>query len=122
VGQIAIETHVNRAWINTPRELYYFALQFALLEEAGFSLEQTSIFGCGVSEWKGCIPEFDETDFPCEYKVRTNKKDPSRTFPMGRSCHEFLWVSKGWLAGDRTAKNEESQLEAVNAVSEKTSR
>jgi hypothetical protein len=45
IDQISIETHVTRFWINSTEHLYYFALQFPLLEEVGHKLEFTSIFG-----------------------------------------------------------------------------
>jgi hypothetical protein len=31
VGQISIETHVTKAWINTTEQLYYFSLLFPLV-------------------------------------------------------------------------------------------
>eukprot|EP00571_Detonula_confervacea_P001933 CAMPEP_0172318612 /NCGR_PEP_ID=MMETSP1058-20130122/35375_1 /TAXON_ID=83371 /ORGANISM="Detonula confervacea, Strain CCMP 353" /LENGTH=246 /DNA_ID=CAMNT_0013033487 /DNA_START=260 /DNA_END=997 /DNA_ORIENTATION=+ len=38
VGQISIETHGTRTWVNSTEELYYYALMFPLLEDAGFKL------------------------------------------------------------------------------------
>jgi hypothetical protein len=33
VGQITIETHATKAWINTTEQLYYFALIFPLVRD-----------------------------------------------------------------------------------------
>lgn len=88
VDQISIETHVTRTWLNTNEELYYFGLQFALLEEAGFRLEWSDIFGCSKRhEVEGCLPDLERFGFPCGY-------DPWPGRPnvvLGRSCQDFLW-------------------------------
>eukprot|EP00537_Pseudo-nitzschia_pungens_P015221 CAMPEP_0172409670 /NCGR_PEP_ID=MMETSP1061-20121228/76480_1 /TAXON_ID=37318 /ORGANISM="Pseudo-nitzschia pungens, Strain cf. pungens" /LENGTH=375 /DNA_ID=CAMNT_0013145831 /DNA_START=314 /DNA_END=1441 /DNA_ORIENTATION=- len=88
VDQISIETHVSKAWLTTREHFYYFALHFVLLEEAGFELEWSQIFGCSKRhEVPGCVPELEEYGFPCGY-------DPWPGHPsvvLGRSCHDFLW-------------------------------
>jgi hypothetical protein len=88
VDQLSIETHVTKTWINSTEEVYYFGLQFALLEEAGFRLEWSSIFGCSKRhEITGCVPEMEEYGFPCGYRPWPNKKQ----VVIGSSCHDFLW-------------------------------
>ncbi|KAL7558672.1 hypothetical protein ACA910_010045 [Epithemia clementina (nom. ined.)] len=88
VDQLSIETHVTKTWITTLEQVYYFGLQFPLLEEAGFQLEWSNIFGCSKRhEDSGCMPEFAEMEFPCGF-------DPWPGHPkvvLGRSCHDFLW-------------------------------
>jgi hypothetical protein len=94
VDQISIETHMTRIWIKSKEHLYYFGLQFPLLEEAGFVLEWTSIFGCSkVHEWAGCIEEIISTDFPCGYFNATSIQ--GKRFPFGVSCQDFLWRRHG---------------------------
>jgi hypothetical protein len=88
VDQISIETHVTRTWMNTQEELYYFALHFALLEEAGFKLEWSDVFGCSKRhEVEGCMEELGQYGFPCGYDPWPGKK----TVVLGRSCQDFLW-------------------------------
>jgi len=88
VDQISIETHVSRTWLNSREELYYFALHFALLEEAGFQLEWSEVFGCSKRhEVEGCIPELEKYGFPCGYKPWPGHPKVVR----GYSCHDFLW-------------------------------
>jgi hypothetical protein len=87
VGQLSIEAHVNRAWINTTEDFYYYALHFPLLEEAGFVLEWTETFGCGKAELVGCLPIWNRTEYPCRYYFVKSRK----RVPVGFSCHEFLW-------------------------------
>ena len=90
VDQISIETHVTRAWINSTEHLYYFALQFPLLEEAGHVLEWSSIFGCSKRhEEPGCLPELNASAWPCGYKKARSQK--GGTFTKGISCQDFLW-------------------------------
>jgi hypothetical protein len=90
VDQLSLETHVTRYWINSTEHLYYFALQFPLLEEAGHVLEWSSIFGCNKHHEKvGCIPELEATGFPCGYRWRTDMRGT-----VGRSCQDFLWRRK----------------------------
>jgi hypothetical protein len=85
VGQISIETHASRAWIDTHEALYYFGLLFALLEEAGFELVWSSVFRCNKRhERYGCLPEFNEWGFSC------GENPPLVTF--GKSCHDFLFL------------------------------
>lgn len=88
VDQISIETHVTRTWLNTREELYYFALHFALLEEAGFRLEWSDVFGCSKRhEVEGCHPDLEKYGFPCGYTNFPHRKNVVK----GRSCHDFLW-------------------------------
>jgi len=88
VDQISIETHVTRTWLNTKEELYYFALHFALLEEAGFKLEWSDIFGCSKRhEVEGCHPDLERFGFPCGYDPWPGKT----SVVLGRSCQDFLW-------------------------------
>ena len=86
VDQMSIETHVSKAWMTTREHLYYFGLHFALLEEAGFRMEWSQVFGCTKHhEDYGCLDEM--YGFPCGFK-------PSRRHPKvarGYSCHDFLW-------------------------------
>jgi len=88
VGQISIETHATRSWINSTEELYYYALQFSLLEDAGFKLIWSSVFGCGRHEHDGCMPEIQgKMGMSCGNKPRNAKN----LVPIGRSCHDWLW-------------------------------
>jgi hypothetical protein len=88
VDQISIETHVTRTWLNSREGLYYFGLHFALLEEAGFRLEWSHIFGCSKRhEVEGCLPELERFGFPCGYDPWPGKD----VVVIGRSCHDFLW-------------------------------
>lgn len=86
VDQMSIETHVSKSWMTTREHLYYFGLHFALLEEAGFVMEWSQVFGCSKRhEEPGCIDEM--YGFPCGYK-------PWPGHPkvvLGYSCHDFLW-------------------------------
>ena len=89
VGQISIETHATKTWINTTEELYYYALMFPLLEDAGFSLVWSSVFGCGKYEHDGCMPEINgKMSMPCGSR-RRNKVNH---VPIGWSCHDWLWA------------------------------
>lgn len=89
VGQISIETHATRTWVNTKEELYYFALMFALLEDAGFKLIWSVKFGCGRHEHDGCMPEMmEKMDMSCGSIPRP----PHNTVPFGWSCHDWLWA------------------------------
>jgi len=88
VGQISIETHATRTWVNTDEELYYYALQFPLLEDAGFKLIWSSVFGCGRHEHDGCRPEMEgKMSMPCGNNPRPGKN----LVPYGWSCHDWLW-------------------------------
>lgn len=89
VDQLSIETHVTKTWMKTKEDLYYFGLHFLLLEEAGFKLEWSDIFGCAKRhEDEGCIPELEgKYGYPCGYL-------PWPGHPkvvIGRSCQDFLW-------------------------------
>lgn len=105
VNQISIETHVSKAWMTTREHLYYFGLHFVLLEEAGFRLEWSDVFGCAKRhEEPGCLDELVETGFPCGY-------DPWPGRPkvvLGRSCQDFLWKRY-----DVTSTDDKSQQEAL---------
>lgn len=88
IDQISIETHVSRTWLNTREELYYFGLHFALLEEAGFQLEWSDVFGCSKRhEVTGCLPDLVAFGFPCGYEPWPGKTK----VVLGESCHDFLW-------------------------------
>jgi len=91
VGQISIETHANRNWVDSKEELYYYALMFPLLEDAGFKLIWSSIFGCGRWETTGCMPEMmSEMDMSCGSRDPRGK--PNSRVPVGWSCHDWLWA------------------------------
>ena len=88
VDQISIETHVSKTWLNSTEAVYYFGLHFALLEEAGFQMEFSSVFGCSKRhEITGCMPEVTKYGFPCGYRDWPNHPN----VVIGRSCHDFLW-------------------------------
>jgi len=88
VDQISIETHVSKSWITTREQVYYFGLLFVLLEEAGFKMEWSSVFGCKmVHEITGCVPELEKYGWPCGYDPWPGKRHVVR----GRSCQEFTW-------------------------------
>jgi hypothetical protein len=85
VDQVSLETHTSRIWIETLEQLYYFGLNFPLLEEAGFTLVWTNVFGCMKKhEAVGCRPELIEWGYPCG--PRKFKK------LFGYSCQDFLFV------------------------------
>jgi len=69
VQQFAVEIHVSKRWVKTDAHIYYLALLFHQLEEAGLVLsggEQTS---CSPSdESLGCPELLLEVDFPCQPK------------------------------------------------------
>ena len=89
VSQISIETHVTKTWMTSREHVYYFGLMFALLEEAGFKMEWSSIFGCSKRhEVTGCMPELEKYGWPCGYKDWPGH--PNVVF--GRSCQEFTWL------------------------------
>ena len=86
IDQMTIETHVTGAWIETKEELYYFGLLFPLLEEAGFVMVSSMVFGCNIRHEKyGCMPELREWGFACGL-------GPHRK--QAKSCHDFLFVKK----------------------------
>eukprot|EP00559_Dactyliosolen_fragilissimus_P007815 CAMPEP_0184864156 /NCGR_PEP_ID=MMETSP0580-20130426/14038_1 /TAXON_ID=1118495 /ORGANISM="Dactyliosolen fragilissimus" /LENGTH=270 /DNA_ID=CAMNT_0027362839 /DNA_START=253 /DNA_END=1065 /DNA_ORIENTATION=+ len=86
VDQISIETHVTKTWLTTTEHIYYFGLMFALLEEAGFQLEWTSVFGCSKRhEVTGCMPELKTYNWPCGY----NPWPGHPNVVKGYSCQEF---------------------------------
>eukprot|EP00980_Cylindrotheca_fusiformis_P005367 scaffold1142_cov66-Cylindrotheca_fusiformis.AAC.3 len=92
VGQISIETHATKTWVNSTEELYYYALMFPLLEDAGFKLIWSSVFGCGKWEHDGCRPEIEgKMGMSCGSRPR-NK---ANKVPIGRSCHDWLWARLG---------------------------
>ena len=89
VGQISIETHGTRTWVNTTEELYYYALQFPLLEDAGFGLVWSSVFGCGKHEHDGCRPEMEgRMGMSCGNR----RRNAVNRVPIGWSCHDWLWA------------------------------
>lgn len=89
VGQISIETHATRTWVNTTEELYYYALMFPLLEDAGFQLIWSSVFGCGKYEHDGCRPEMQrDMNMSCGNRPRNERN----LVPIGWSCHDWLWA------------------------------
>jgi len=88
VDQISIETHVTKTWLTTTEQFYYFGLLFVFLEEAGFKMEWSSVFGCSKRhEIAGCIPEVGKYEWPCVY---SEWKDHPNVV-HGISCQEFTW-------------------------------
>jgi len=88
VDQISIESHVTRTWMTTREHVYYFGLLFVLLEEAGFKMEWSDVFGCSKRhEITGCMPELEKYGWPCGYKPWPNHPN----VVLGRSCQEFTW-------------------------------
>jgi hypothetical protein len=86
VDQVSIETHVTKTWMQTREHLYYFGLHFALLEEAGFVMEWSQVFGCSKRhEDAGCIEKM--YGFPCGFKPWPGHSKVVK----GYSCHDFLW-------------------------------
>lgn len=88
VGQISIETHGTKTWVNSTEEVYYYALMFPLLEDAGFKLIWSSVFGCGKWEHDGCRPEMEKMNMPCGNRPRNKVNN----VPIGWSCHDWLWA------------------------------
>mmetsp|Transcript_19960 Transcript_19960/g.23853 ORF Transcript_19960/g.23853 Transcript_19960/m.23853 type:complete len:344 (+) Transcript_19960:48-1079(+) len=88
VDQISIETHVTKTWMTTREHVYYFGLLFVLLEEAGFKMEWSDVFGCSKRhEITGCMPELAKYGWPCGYDPWPNRPN----VVLGRSCQEFTW-------------------------------
>jgi hypothetical protein len=88
VDQISIETHVTKTWMTTREHIYYFGLLLVLLEEAGFRMEWSSVFGCSKRhEVTGCLDEFAEFDWPCGYQPWPGHPNVVK----GRSCQEYTW-------------------------------
>ena len=88
VDQISIETHVTRTWMTSREHVYYFALMFPLLEEAGFRMEWSSVFGCSKRhEVAGCVPELGRYGWPCGYEPWPGHPNVVH----GESCQEFTW-------------------------------
>lgn len=86
VDQMSIETHVSKAWMTTREHLYYFGLHFVLLEEAGFRMEWSQVFGCSKRhEDPGCLDEM--YGYPCGFKPWPGKQK----VVLGWSCQDFLW-------------------------------
>ncbi len=88
VDQISIETHMTKTWITTREHVYYFGMLLILLEEAGFLMEWSSVFGCSKRhEVTGCIEDVLDTGWPCGH-------DPWPGHPnvvKGYSCQEYTW-------------------------------
>ncbi|CAB9501426.1 expressed unknown protein [Seminavis robusta] len=98
IGQLTIETHVTKAWIETYEELYYFGLQFPLLEEAGFVMVTSMVFGCNIKHERFyCMDELRDWGFACGL-------GPAKK--VAKSCHDFLWVKK-----EKAYRNEETRQE-----------
>lgn len=110
VGQISIETHGNRNWVNSTEELYYWSLMFPLLEDAGFSLVWSSVFGCGKHEHNGCRPELEQKmNMPCGSRPRNPGQGIAKNrVPIGWSCHDWLWArdARRKLGGKLVAQSE----------------
>jgi hypothetical protein len=88
VDQISIEVHVTKTWMTTREHIYYFGLMFPLLEEAGFEMEWSSVFGCSKRlEVTGCMPELGQYGWPCGY----NPWPGHPNVVLGFSCQEFTW-------------------------------
>lgn len=88
VDQISIETHVTKTWMTSTEHVYYFGMLFALLEEAGFVMEWSSVFGCSKRhEVTGCMPEFEKYGWPCGYEDWPGHP----AVVLGKSCQEFTW-------------------------------
>ena len=82
VDQFSFETHVSKQWLNSTEALYYYAMIFKLLEEAGLTLQASLVLGCGGShEATGCMDELVQMKFPCGYEKT-----------RGTSCHDYLFA------------------------------
>eukprot|EP00548_Thalassiothrix_antarctica_P001697 CAMPEP_0194138098 /NCGR_PEP_ID=MMETSP0152-20130528/7947_1 /TAXON_ID=1049557 /ORGANISM="Thalassiothrix antarctica, Strain L6-D1" /LENGTH=310 /DNA_ID=CAMNT_0038835431 /DNA_START=134 /DNA_END=1066 /DNA_ORIENTATION=- len=94
IGQISIETHATKTWVNGTEELYYYALMFALLEDAGLKLIWSDKFGCGKYERDGCMPEMEKKmNMSCGYAEYRGKPELNKNkIPNGWSCHDWLWA------------------------------
>lgn len=73
VDQLAIEVHVGRKWMKTPRHAHYLGLLYHMLSEAGLHFVHAYIQHCILADEKqGCpIDDF----YPCE-----------------RQCHNYLFA------------------------------
>ena len=74
--------------MTTCEHVYYFGLMLVLLEEAGFKMEWSSVFGCSKRhEVAGCMEDLLKYEWPCGC-------DPWPRYPnvvLGYSCQEFTW-------------------------------
>ncbi len=89
VDQMSIETHLLKAWMTTCEHLYYFGLHFALLEEAGFHLEWSQVFGClKHHEDPGCLDAM--YGFPCGFKPWPGRPNVVIGWSSGLSLEKIL--------------------------------
>ena len=78
VGQLAIEIHVSKRWLNSTEHMYSFRKLLKLLEGAGLHLADADVAGCAsYDEDAGCMDPLKEISLPCG-------------LPYG-SCHNYLF-------------------------------
>eukprot|EP00977_Amphora_coffeiformis_P016741 scaffold5278_cov128-Amphora_coffeaeformis.AAC.7 len=78
VDQLSLEVHVSKEWLNNNESLYYFALIFKMLQDAGLKLQTSLIASCSkYHEAAGCMDELKSISYPCGIK---------------RSCHDYLFA------------------------------
>ena len=77
IGQLAIEIHVSRVWLNTTEHLYALGKLLKQLQDAGLYLADAVVGGCAPSdEAAGCMDVLHEVGIPCG---------------KGKSCHNYLF-------------------------------
>jgi hypothetical protein len=93
IGQISLEVHVSKIWIDNDETLYYFGLLFELMEEAGLELAWSHLTSCHPShEVVGCLPQFEQWGFSCGLQG-----NETHSFAQGNqrgSCHNFLFARR----------------------------
>lgn len=87
VDQFTFEVHLNKHWLNDTESLYYMALLYKLLDEAGLEVMGTSIGGCG---W-----EVEKYESMQELKDMGYPNSGSKRLYGRRSCHEYLFARVG---------------------------
>ena len=84
VDQFTFEAHLNSLWMNTTETLYYYAVLFRLMEEAGLQLMMSAIGGCG---WDN----EEAASYPGLAKIRYPGQGITKLYQR-RSCHNYLFA------------------------------
>lgn len=78
VDQFAVEVHLPRFFMRTPRHMHNWALLLRQLRVAGLKLVHADITGCHPDhERSGCLPELVDAGYPCK---------------VGQMCQNFAFA------------------------------
>ena len=84
VDQFTFEAHLNTLWLQDVEQLYYYAMLFKLLHEAGLVLAGSLIGGCGKkNENEEVLDELRAIGYPGLGRKQVDSC---------RSCHDYLFV------------------------------